>query len=429
VLDGFIIGLAFTIAIGQAGKLVGVSTTGDTGLQKTISIFSQAAKWDWLPFVLGAFCLVLLFTFGHYLPRVPAAIIAVVITTLAAYLLNLGAHGLKIVGEIPGGLPAWGLKGLGLEDLYHILPGALAVALVGFTESIAVAKDDAVRHDYEIDANQEMIANGMSNVGSGLFQGFAVNGSLSKSAANEAAGGNTQVSTTVTALLTLATILFLTGLFKYLPEATLGAIVVHALWKYFNPAGLVRLYRVRKGDFVLAIAALVGVILFGVLPGIVIGIVLSLALLIQRASSPNSAVLGMKPDGTRFADITNNPGYKTIPGLLIYRFDAPLVFPNAERFITEVRTLVKALEPPVKTVIIDFEVVSDMDTTASDQFVDLLSLLEKGDVGVMLARVHAPVRAFMEKDGLVDKIGEENFYPRVMDAVQAFQGEGSTGGD
>jgi SulP family sulfate permease len=205
--------------------------------------------------------------------------------------------------------------------------------------------------------------------------------------------------------------------------------VVHALWKYFNPAGLVRLYRVRKGDFVLAIAALVGVILFGVLPGIVIGIVLSLALLIQRASSPNSAVLGMKPDGTRFADITNNPGYKTIPGLLIYRFDAPLVFPNAERFITEVRTLVKALEPPVKTVIIDFEVVSDMDTTASDQFVDLLSLLEKGDVGVMLARVHAPVRAFMEKDGLVDKIGEENFYPRVMDAVQAFQGEGSTGGD
>ena len=406
-----------------------MSTTGDTGLQKTISIFSQVAKWDWLPFVIGAFCLVLLFTFERYLPRVPAAILAVVITTLAAYLLNLGAHGLKIVGEIPGGLPAWGLKGLGLEDLYHLLPGALAVALVGFTESIAVAKDDAVRHDYEIDANQEMIANGLSNVGSGLFQGFAVNGSLSKSAANETAGGNTQVSTFITAILTLATILFLTGLFKYLPEATLGAIVVHALWKYFKPAGLVRLFRVRKGDFLLAVTALFGVILFGVLPGIVMGIVLSLALLIQRASSPNSAVLGIKADGKKFADVTKNPDYKAIPGLLIYRFDAPFVFPNAERFITEVRTLVQALEPPVKGVIIDFEVMSDMDTTASDQFADLLTMMEKKGIPVKLARVHTPVREFMEKDGLIAKIGEQNIYPRVLDAVQAFEQDGVITGE
>ncbi len=220
VLDGFIIGLAFTIAIGQAGKLVGVHTSGDTALQKTVSIFTQAGKWTWLPAVLGGACLVLLFLLEKYLPRLPAAIMAVVLATLAAYLLHLGSNGLSLVGKIPGGLPSWGLKGIGLEDLYHLLPGAVAVALVGFTESIAVAKEEAVRHDYEIDADQELVANGMSNIGAGLLQSFAVNGSLSKSAACETAGGNSQVASFFCALLTLATILFLTGLFTYLPEAT-----------------------------------------------------------------------------------------------------------------------------------------------------------------------------------------------------------------
>ena len=296
---------------------------------------------------------------------------------------------------------------------------------MGFTESIAVAKDDAVRHDYEVDANQEMIANGMANIGAGLFQSFAVNGSLSKSAACEASGGNSQVAGSLTALLTLATILFLTTLFTYLPEATLGAIVIHALWKYFSPKGMARLHRVRKGDFVLAAAALLGVFFFGVLPGIIVGVVLSLALLIQRASSPNSAVLGMKPGGGRFADITINPDYETTPGLIIYRYDAPLVFPNAERFLHEVRALVNAAEPPAKCVIIDFEVMSDMDTTASDQFSDLLTILGGQSVEVKLARVHAPVREFMEKDGLIEKVGEGNIYPRVIDAVEAFKAEGS----
>lgn len=421
VLDGFIIGLAFTIAMGQVGKLVGVSASGETALQKMVSIFRQIGDWYWLPFVVGGLCIVLLFVFEKYLPRVPAAIIAVIATTLIAYLLSLGQHGLALVGNIPTGLPSWMLKGIGPEDLYHLIPGALAVALVGYAESIAVAKEEAVRHNYEIDANQEMIANGMANVGSALFQGFSINGSLSKSAACETAGGNTQIAGVLCSVLTLGTILFLTRLFKYLPEATLGAIVVHALWKYFRWDGLARLYRVRKPDFVLSVAALAGTFFFGIVPGIVIGVVLSLALLIQRSSSPNSAVLGKEPGGTRYADIVNHPTYETIPGLLIYRFDAPLVFPNAERFANELRALVKTAEPPVRSVIIDFEVISDMDTTAADQFSDLLKTFEASGVSVMLARVHAPVREFMEKDGILEKLEEENIYPRVMDAVAAFK--------
>lgn len=428
VLDGFIIGLALTIAIGQAGKLLGVGTSGDTAVQKAVSILSKAGDWGWLPLLVGGGSIALLFLIGKYLPRLPAAIIAVIVTTLLAYLLNLSQHGLALVGDIPAGLPSWMLSGVGLEDLYHLLPGALAVALVGYTESIAVAKEDAARHDYEIDANQEMIANGVANLGAGLFQGFAVNGSLSKSAACETAGGRTQIVSVFCALLTLGTMLFLTGLFSYLPEATLGAVVIHALWKYFRWDGLVRLWRVRKPDFLLSAAALLGTLLFGVLPGIMIGVVLSLVLLIQRAGSPNSSVLGREPGGDGFADIMKNPTYQTIPGLLIYRFDAPLVFPNAERFAGELRALVKAAEPEVRSVIIDFEVMSDMDTTAGDQFSEVLAGLRRLGVTVMLARVHSPVREFMRIDGLLEEVGEENIYPRVMDAAAAFEASSPAAG-
>jgi len=445
VLDGFIIGLAFTIAIGQAGKLVGVHLSGQTAVEKTVSLLSQAGGWSWLPFLVGAGSLVLLLVLEHFLPKVPAAIVIVVLATLLTYLIGLADHGLAVVGHIPGGLPGWQLTGLSLEDVYHLLPGALAVALVGYTESIAVAKAEAARLDYEIDANQEMIANGVANLGAGLLQGFAVNGSLSKSAAGEAAGGKTQVVALICAVLTLATLLFLTGLFAYLPEATLGAIVIVALRKYFSLAGLARLYRVRRADFVLSASALVGVLLFGVLPGVVIGVVLSLALLIMRESSPNSAVLGRRPGGDDFADLVTHPDYVVIPGLLIYRFDGPLVFPNAERFAHEVRALVKAGTPavfvgtdspvsetaapdaapgprePVRALIVDLEATADMDTTAADQFADLVTALRRSDVRVMLARLHGFLRDFMEKDGLIETVGVAEIYPRVLDAVRSFE--------
>jgi high affinity sulfate transporter 1 len=450
VLDGFIIGLAYTIAIGQVGKFVGVHLSGDTALQKTVSLFSQADAWTWLPLAVGAGSLVLLLVIERYLKKVPAAIVAVVLATLLAGLLGLADHGLAVVGHVPGGLPGWQLTGVSLEDVYHLLPGALAVALVGYIESLAVAKAEATRLGGEIDANQEMVANGLANLGAGLLQGFVVNGSLSKSAAGETAGGKTQVVALVCAVLALATVLFLTGLFTYLPEATLGAIVIMALSKYYSLASLKRLYRVRRADFLLSASALVGVLLFGVLPGVVIGVVLSLALLILRESSPNSAVLGRRPGGDEFADLVTHPDYTLVPGLVIYRFDGPLVFPTAERFAREVRALVKAGTPaagaaaraarhetvppespagprePVRAVILDLEATADMDTTAADQLTDLVTALRKSGVRVMLARLHGPVRDFMEKDGLVELVGAAEIHPRVLDAVGSFQASAVT---
>lgn len=443
VLDGFIIGLAYTIAIGQVGKLVGVHLSGDTALQKAVSLVSQIDGWTWLPFVVGIGSLILLLVLERTLPKLPAALVAVVLATLIAYLLGLADRGLAVVGHVPAGLPGWHLTGLTLEDVYHLLPGAMAVALVGYIESLAVAKAEAARLGYEVDADQEMVANGLANLGAGLFQGFAVNGSLSKSAAGETAGGKTQVVALLCAVLTLATLLFLTGLFTYLPEATLAAIVIMALSKYYSLASLRRLYRVRRADFLLSASALAGVLLFGVLPGVVIGVVLSLTLLILRESRSNSAALGRSPGGDGFADVVTHPDYELIPGLVIYRFDGPLVFPTADRFAAEVHALVRAAggakagggseagaaaedgaaaaQVPVRAVILDLEAAADMDTTAADQLTPLVRSLRSGGVRVMLARVHAPVRDFMEKDGLVALIGADEIYPRVLDAVKVFE--------
>lgn len=423
VLYGFITGLAVTIAIGQAGKLFGVQASGDTALQKTVSLVSKVGDWYWLPLVVGAGCIAAMLATDRFLPRVPGALVVVVGTILLAWALDLGQHGVHLVGKTPSGLSPWMLKGIGLEDVYHLLPGALSVALVAFTESIAVANDDAVRHGYRIDGNQEMIAVGMSNIGAGILQGIPVNGSLSRSSASEDAGGKSQVTGLVCGVLALATVLFLTGLLEYLPEATLAAIVIHALKRYFRVDGLVRLWKVRKQDFWLSLSAFAGVVLFGVLPGVALGVVLSLALLILRASSPNSAVLGREPGGTRFADVTNNPDYETVPGLLVYRFDAPLVFPNADRFASELRDLVATATPPVRCVVIDFEAIYDVDTTASDRFTELVKEFQRDGVRLMLARVHAPVCEFLRRDGIVELIGDESFYHRVLDAVAAFEND------
>jgi SulP family sulfate permease len=231
----------------------------------------------------------------------------------------------------------------------------------------------------------------------------------------------------VCAVLTLATLLFVTGLFTYLPEATLGAVVIMALHKYFSLAGLRRLYRVRRADFALSASALAGVLLFGVLPGVVIGVVLSLTLLILRESNANSAVLGRRPGGDEFADVVTHPDYEVVPGLLVYRFDGPLVFPTVDRFAAEVRALVGAApeKQPVRAVVLDLEATADMDTTAADQFTALVTSLRAPGVQLMLARLHAPVRDFMEKDGLMALIGAGEIYPRVLDAVRRFEQAGS----
>ena len=422
VLDGFIVGLALFIAVGQLDKIFGVKASGGNTITKLIDIFRQAGHWSWTTIAVGGGCLLLLFVFHQFTPRVPGALVVMILAIGLATVLALGDHGVHLVGEIPSGLPTWSLKGLSIEEVFKLVPGALGLLVVAFAQSVAVAKSYASKYKYKVDVNQEMIAYGMANLGAGIFQGFAVNGSLSKTAANDDSGGNTPMALIVCSVLTLLTMLFLASLFKNLPETALAAVVIHAVAGVIGLKSFKRYYRVMKQDFALALAAFLGVLLLGILEGIVIGIMLSLVAFILRTSRPHSAVLGVDSSGIRFAELDEHPGYeKPLGDAVIYRFDAPLIFANVDVFSDEIKELVEETEPRPKAVIIDCEMMYEMDTTAIDGFTDLHSSLSDEGIGVILARVHKPVLDFMRISGALEIVGEENVYPKVLDAVTAFR--------
>jgi MFS superfamily sulfate permease-like transporter len=373
---------------------------------------------------MGAGCLAVLFTLSALARRVPGAVVVAVVGTLLAWGLHLTSHGISVVGTVPGGFPSWQLTGLSMNDWVHLIPGASAVMLVGLAEALAVAKSYAAKYDEEIVVNQELIGYGFANLGAGLFQGFAVSGSLSKTAAADEAGGKTPVVLVTCSVLTMLTILFLTGLFKYLPEAVLGAIVIHALWSLFDFKEMARLFRVRKTDFALAAAALLGVIFIGVIAGIVIGILLSLIAFIDRASRPHTAVLGKDPGGPGFGDLDEHPGFTAEPGLLVYRFDAPLVFTNAEYFANDVLDRVRASETPVETVVVDCELIYDMDTTASDELIELHKRLTSLGVRLQLARVHKKFLGCLELNDVLQVVGEQNIFRTIIAAYDDFHERG-----
>jgi SulP family sulfate permease len=425
VLDGFIVGAAIFIAVGQLGKVFGIAAEGDNTFSKFADIFRQAGSWSWATIAVGASCLLLLFLLHRFTPKIPAALTILVLAIILSSALNFLDHGVSIVGEVPSGLPGWSLKGVGLNDIWQLLPGALGLVVLCFAESLATAKVYSTKYGYRLDPNLEMISYGMANVGAGLFQGFAVTGSVSKTAANDAAGGKTELAMVFCSVLTLLTILFLAGLFKYLPEATLAAVVIHAVARLIRFKELWRLYRTRKVDFLLAISAFFGVLFFGLLEGILIGVLLSLVLFIKRASSPHWAVLGVDESGKRYGDLREHAEYRPVdPALVIFRFDAPLIFSNADEFCDEIMRLVEETDPQPRAVIIDGEDMFDIDTTAADKFIELRSGLAAKGVTLYLARVHAPTLEFMRREGVVEAVGEGYIFSKIDDAVRSFRETG-----
>jgi high affinity sulfate transporter 1 len=422
VLDGFIVGAAIFIAVGQLDKVFGIAATGDNTFSKFADVFRQAGSWSWTTLAVGAGCLLLLFALHRFVPKLPAALTILVLAIILSSALKFMDHDVSIVGEVPSGLPGWSLQGVGLSDIWQLLPGALGLLVLCFAESLATAKVYATKYGYRLDPNLEMISYGMANVGSGLFQGFAVTGSVSKTAANDAAGGKTELAMVFTSILTLLTILFLAGLFKYLPEATLAAVVIHAVARLIRFNELRRLYSTRKVDFALALSALLGVLVFGLLEGILIGVLLSLVAFIKRASSPHWALLGVDGSGTRYGDLREHPDYRPIdPALIVFRFDAPLIFSNADEFCDEIMGLVDEADPRPRAVIVDGEDMFDIDTTAADKFIELRSGLAARGITLSLARVHAPTLDFMRREGVVEAVGEDRIFLTVDDAVRAFK--------
>jgi anti-anti-sigma factor len=366
---------------------------------------------------------------------VPGSLAAVLFGILAVWAFGLDERGVDIVGRIDSGLPRLGLPGVAAADYLHLAPSAVGVMLVGFAEGLGAAKTYAARHHYEVDANRELLGLGAANLAAGLWSGMVVNGSLSKTAVNGSAGARSQVSGLVVAALTILTLLFLTGLFETLPEATLAAVVIAAVIELVDIPALTALYRVAsrqlrgiygvaaRPDFLAALAALLGVLVFDTLPGLFIGIAVSLLLLLYRASRPHVAVLGQVPgaDG-QYGDVLRHPENRQVPGIVILRLESGLSFANADALRDAIRA--HAAEPSTRAVVLDAETIPYVDVTAARMLTLLSSDLEQQGVRLVVARDVGQVR-----DVLRRAVGDRPLpvaYPTVQDAVQGLR-QGPTG--
>ena len=419
VLDGFIVGLGLYIAVGQLYKVVGAPKPSGNTVQKFWDVLTSIDEWNGATVIVGAASLVLLFGLARFAPKIPGALVVVVLGIAATSAFDLASHGVAIVGAIPTGFHFVPWSGVSMDDLWEMVPGALGIIVVGFAQSVAIAKAYSAEDNEPIDPSGEMVGYGAASIGAGVLQGYTPTGSLSKSAAAGEAGAKTPVAFVVTAIFVVLTVLFLASVFEDLPEAVLGAIVIHAVSGMIDFRKLTRLWRAHVADFWLALGALLGVILIGILAGIVIGVVLSLVLLIHRLDHPHTAILGQSGDGRRFEDIAEHPDASPVPSVLVYRIDAPLIFANADVVGDDIVARIRRADSPVRAVVLDLEAMYEVDTQGADTLVRLSEQLRRRDVRVVIARAHGAVVDYLRRDGSLEKLGEGSIWTSVDEAVRA----------
>ena len=423
VLEGFIVGLGLYIAIGQLPKVVGIEKpSGDTlaVLAKTIA---DVGSWEWTTVAVGVAGLVALFALARFAPTLPGVIIVVALAVLAVPALDLQDHGVAIVGDVPTGFQFVSLSSVSTSDLVDLLPGALAIVIVGLAQSLAIAKNYAAKYHYPVDANREMLGYGAANIGAGALQGYTVTGGLSPSATAERVGAKSPVAFLVTALMTLLTILVLAGVFKNLPEAILGAIVIWAVSGMINFGRVTQYWRAQSLEFWAALGALLGVVLIDILPGVAIGVALSFILLIHTIDHPHIASLGRSSDGSRYSDLEDDPGSTPIPDVLIHRFEAELIFANADLFQDDLLARIRAAESPPATVVLDFVAVSQVDVTGAQTLRSVHDTLDARGIRLIVARARKTVRDSLRHSGAVDVLGEDNLVPNVDRALAAIRAD------
>jgi high affinity sulfate transporter 1 len=424
VLDGFVVGVAISIAVGQLGKLLGFEPEGYDFVPDILLIISNIGMTHLPTLVVGSISLALLFALHKFAPKLPGSLIVLFLAIAVSTLLDFYSVGIHIVGYIEGGLPNFGLpEGFGLDDLLAVAPGAIGVAMVAFAESVAIARAYGTKHGYDVNANQELIAVGASNLGSGFSGAFVVDGSMSRTAAAEGAGAKTQMVSIIAAVAILITAAALTPLFHNLPEATLGAIVIHAVWKNINLAKITQYRSITRLDYVTAIVAMIGVLALGLLAGLLLAAMLGLIMLLFGTKQRSTYVLGKVPETTVYRSIEHFPQGETYPGLLIIRFDGTLFFANAHDFVTAVRQAIAVADPPPRVVLIDGESMNDIDATAIITLIEFQDQLLQADVQLRFARVKTHVMDVMKRGGLEEVVPPEHFYPSVHMAVEAYMAE------
>jgi high affinity sulfate transporter 1 len=420
VMKGFIQGLALVTMMTQLPKMFGVGEVGGDFFQRLWALVRELPHTHLLTLVVALGGLVVMFAFARFLPRFPAALTTVMVGILAVTICDLHRRGVAIVGAITTGLPPFGLPPLPAWHPSTLIQGALAIVLLNYSESLGAAKAAALVTGGKIDPNQELVGLGMANLGAGLSSGFVVAGSLSQSAVSMDAGGRTQMAALFHAIFIIITLLFLMPLFKNLPQAVLGAIVVKAMIHMLDFSYFRKLGAISKMELSLALTAFLGVLVLGVLPGVALGVALSLVALIYQASHPGTAVLGKMPGQDVYRNIQRRPEAKTIPGLLIFRLDGNLFFANAEHCAEQIKHAIQAAAEPVQEVLMDYETINFVDTTAAEVLVKLRAELAGENILLCLARVRDSVREMLQRQGVEAAIGADHFFDSITQGVQAF---------
>lgn len=342
VMEGFIFGLAIFVSVGQMPKLFGLTKGEGNTVQQLLHIVTDIDQSNWATFAVGIAALILLFGLDRARKRIPGGLVALLLGIVLSSLLNLSSYGAKIVGSIPAGLPTPGLPHIGPLNTWVLLPGAVGIVLVVFSESLGAANAFAEKHDYDIKPDQELFAFSAANLGSGLLGGLVAGGSMSQTAVNDGAGARSEVSTIVAAALGFVTVIALTSLFYSLPEAVLAALIIHAVSHLMKVAEMQQFYSLQKTEFWLGMTALLGVILIDVLPGLMIAVITSLIYVIYKSSRPHGALLGRVPEAKGvYTDLERHPENQPVPGLVIFRLDSPLYYANASLVKERVKTLIR----------------------------------------------------------------------------------------
>lgn len=427
VLLGYLAAVALIMIASQLGRLTGVPVESDEFVPQVADFFRGLDVIDWRTTALGLSVLVVLQVIRWNFPRAPGALIGVVVATAVVALFDLESEGIAVVGSIPAGLPSLGLPSVGIDQIVEVTPAAAAIAIVAFTDNMLTSRAFAAKNGYEVDANQELAGLAASNLGAGLSGGLATGSSASRTAIGDAIGSRTQLTGVVAAGLVVVVILWLRPVLEVFPQAALAAVVIDAAFRLVDLREIRRLVLVGRSELVLSLVTLAGVLAVGILAGVLIAVGLSVAMIVARTARPHDAVLGMTPDVDGWHSIERYEDAETIPGLVVYRFDAPLFFANASYFKRRVLGVLDRSSDDIEWFLLDAEAIGLVDSTALRVMVELVDEFDEREIVLVLARARDRLRDMMDRAGFTGEIGADHFFPTTRAAVQAFLERGPDG--
>jgi sulfate permease, SulP family len=421
ILIGYMAGVALIMIGGQLGKIGGIDLEANTVLGEVVEFLNRLPQIHFPTIILAILVLIFLFIVQRRFPTSPAPLLAVLLATSAVVIFNLDERGVAVIGDIPAGLPSFALPKVSIREMQQLVASAIGIAIVGYSDNVLTGRAFASRNRYKIDANQELLALGASNLANGFMQGFPVSSSGSRTVIGDSLGSKTQVFSLVALIVVVCVLLFLRPILAQFPNAALGAIVIYAATKLIEISEFRRLWGFRKSEFALAAIATVGVVLTDILVGVAVAVSLSVIDLFARLARPHDAVLGEVTGLAGLHDIEDWKGAKTIPGLILYRYDAPLCFANAENFKRRAWSAIEAEINPVEWFVLDTEAIVELDITAVDMLEELRHELASRGITFAMTRVKQDLYAQLKRASFIEKVDSDRIYPTLHTAIAAFK--------